>query len=108
MRGPDHAASLEPRGLQLLVRDVSHVSEALGRPEKKVLASELPVRARLAKSVVAARGIASGAAITEQDLTVKGPGTGISPRFLKQLIGKTARQPIAADTLLPTEALEWQ
>jgi sialic acid synthase len=108
MRGPDHAASLEPRGLDLLVRDIRHIEEALGVAEKRVLPGEVPVRARLAKSVVAARDIPAGHVITRADLTVKGPGTGISPRLISQVVGVTARQAIAADTLVPTEALEWR
>jgi N-acetylneuraminate synthase/sialic acid synthase len=108
MRGPDHAASLEPRGLELLVRDIRHVDASLGVAAKRVLPSEAPVRARLAKSVVAARAISAGHVIAREDLTVKGPGTGISPRFLERLVGVTARQAVAADTLLPLEALEWR
>jgi sialic acid synthase SpsE len=108
MRGPDHAASLEPRGLELLVRDIRHVDDSLGTASKRVLPSEAPVRARLAKSVVAARDIPAGRVVTRDDLTVKGPGTGISPRFIERLVGVTARQAIAADTLVPTEALEWR
>jgi sialic acid synthase SpsE len=108
MRGPDHAASLEPRGLELLVRDIRHVDAALGAEDKRVLPSEAPVRARLAKSVVAARDIPAGRVIAREDLTVKGPGTGISPRFLERLVGVTALRPIAADTLVPPEALQWR
>jgi sialic acid synthase SpsE len=106
--GPDHAASLEPRGLELLVRDIRHVEEALGVPEKRLLHSELEIRRRLAKSVVAARDIRAGRPITEEDLAVKGPGTGISPRHLSRLIGVVARRDIPADTLIPSEALEWR
>ncbi|MFZ1058538.1 MAG: N-acetylneuraminate synthase family protein [Candidatus Rokuibacteriota bacterium] len=106
--GPDHAASLEPRGLELLVRDIRHVEAALGSPLKRLLPSEVPVRQRLAKSVVAARHIPAGRAISEDDLAVKGPGTGISPRHLKRLIGVVARRDIPADTLIPPEALEWR
>jgi sialic acid synthase SpsE len=105
--GPDHAASLEPRGLELLVRNVRNVETALGSSTKRVLPAERPVRDRLAKSVVAARDIAAGARLEASDLTVKGPGTGISPRFLGRLIGRTVPGAIAADTLLPPEALEW-
>jgi N-acetylneuraminate synthase/sialic acid synthase len=108
MRGPDHAASLEPRGLELLVRDIHHVDASLGVADKRVLPSEAPVRARLAKSVAAARDIPAGRVLGRDDLTVKGPGTGISPRFLERLVGVTARQAVAADTLLPTEALQWR
>lgn len=106
--GPDHAASLEPRGLELLVRDIRHVGSALGSPRKRLLASEIPVRERLAKSVVAARDIRAGTAITADHLTVKGPGTGISPRLLPRLIGVVARRDIPADTLIPKEALQWR
>ena len=108
MRGPDHAASLEPRGLELLVRDIRHIEEAMGVAEKRVLPGEVAVRARLAKSVVAARDIPAGRMIAREDLTVKGPGTGISPRFIQRLVGVTARRAIEADTLVPTEALEWR
>jgi N-acetylneuraminate synthase/sialic acid synthase len=108
MRGPDHAASLEPRGLELLVRDIRHIEEAMGVAEKRVLPGEVSVRARLAKSVVAARDIPAGRVIGRADLTVKGPGTGISPRLIERLVGVTARHAIAADTLIPTEALEWR
>jgi len=72
------------------------------------VAAERPVRERLAKSVAAARTIRAGAVIREADLTVKGPGTGISPRFLTRLVGRTARTDVEADTLVPLEALEWR
>jgi sialic acid synthase SpsE len=106
--GPDHAASLEPRGLDLLVRDIRHIETALGTPEKRVWPAEVPVRERLAKSVVAARSIRAGQRISAEDLTVKGPGTGISPRHLARLVGVLAGQDVAADTLLPLAALEWR
>src|SRR5205823_12010092 len=55
--GPDHAASLEPIGLGKLVRDIRHIEVALGSPDKTIADAELPVRARLGKSVVAAEDI---------------------------------------------------
>jgi sialic acid synthase SpsE len=106
--GPDHAASLEPRGLELLVRNIRNIEAALGAPIKRVLDRERPVRERLAKSVVAARDIHAGQRITANDLTVKGPGHGISPRFLRHLVGVVAKVDVAADTLLPPEALQWR
>src|SRR5438105_14384004 len=59
--GPDHAASLEPQGLQKLVRDIREIEAAMGSAEKRVAESELPVRLRLGKSVVAAQPIPLGA-----------------------------------------------
>src|SRR5262249_42763304 len=64
--GPDHAASLEPIGLQKLVRDIRQIEMAMGSPEKFVVPNEMPVRARLGKSVVAAVPIASGTVISAE------------------------------------------
>lgn len=107
MRGPDHAASLEPSGLRLLIRNVRNIEAALGSSEKHILGEEWPLRHRLVKSVVAACDIPAGTTITREMLTVKGPGTGISPRLVDQLVGVIAQADISADTLIPQEVLEW-
>jgi len=108
MPGPDHAASLEPGGLRRLVRDIRNIEEAMGSPEKAVLQSERPSRERLAKSVAAACDIPAGTRIEAGMLTVKGPGNGISPRFLGRLEGVVAQTDISRDTLIPLEALKWR
>jgi sialic acid synthase SpsE len=92
----------------MLVRNIRHIESALGTAEKRIRPAEVPVRERLAKSVVAARPIKAGQRIDTDDLTVKGPGTGISPRHLSRLIGVVAEKDVAVDTLLPTTALEWR
>jgi sialic acid synthase SpsE len=106
--GPDHAASLEPVGLEKLVRDIRHIEAALGSRDKSVAASELSVRVRLGKSVVAARHISAGSILQQEMLTAKAPGDGISPNYLGRLIGRVAAVDVEADTLLPIEALEWE
>jgi sialic acid synthase len=105
--GPDHAASLEPIGLEKLVRDIRHIEVAMGSSEKRVEASEVPVRARLAKSVVAAQHISAGSAIRAEMLTVQGPGDGIPANHVARLIGRVAAVDVFPDTLLPTDALDW-
>jgi N-acetylneuraminate synthase len=47
MWGTDHAASVEPQGLQRLVRDVRTVEAAFGDGVKRVYDSEVPIRAKL-------------------------------------------------------------
>jgi sialic acid synthase len=106
--GPDHAASLEPIGLAKMVRDIRHIEIALGSADKRIAAAEVPVRMRLAKSVVAARDIPAGAVVRAEMLTVKGPGDGIPANHLAHLVGRVAAVDVAADTLLPKDALEWQ
>jgi sialic acid synthase SpsE len=106
--GPDHAASLEPIGLEKLVRDIRHIEEAMGSTDKRVVPSEVPVRARLAKSVVAAQHISAGTVVQADMLTVKGPGDGIPANHAARLIGRVAAVDVVADTLLPTAALDWE
>ena len=108
MIGPDHAASLEPMGLQRLVRNIRNIEKALGTPEKRIMDGERAVRDRLAKSIVARQDIPAGTTITADMLTVKGPGTGLKPADLPTLVGVVAELPIEGDTLVPAEALGWR
>jgi sialic acid synthase SpsE len=107
MRGPDHAASLEPRGLASLVESIRKQEKAFGSNKKDILDIELPVREKLAKSIVAAKDIKKGQIIKKEDLTVKTPGTGLKPKYIEKLIGKRAKQDIFEDTIVPKEALRW-
>jgi sialic acid synthase SpsE len=107
MVGPDHAASLEPDGLRRVIRNVRNIEKALGSPEKHVLPGEWPVRERLAKSIVAACDIPAGTVIRAEMLTIKGPGSGIKPSEASRLCGVVAAETIAADSLVPKEALSW-
>jgi sialic acid synthase SpsE len=105
--GPDHAASLEPTGLEKLVRDIRHIEVALGKADKEIAPAELPVRARLGKSVVSTRAIPAGAVLDATMLGAKSPGDGIPANRLEELLGRVCSIDIAADTLLPREALGW-
>jgi sialic acid synthase SpsE len=106
--GPDHAASLEPTGLQKLVRDIRQIEMAMGTSEKCVAPAEVPVRARLGKSVVAARHISAGTVISADMLTAKSPGDGIAANHLERLIGRIAAIDVLRDGRLPSEALAWE
>lgn len=107
MRGPDHAASLEPHGFGLLVENVRKTERAMGNGVKTILESEKPIRDKLAKSVVSKCHIKAGTVIGRDMLTVKSPGTGIKPKHIDEVCGRTAMRDIPADTLVPLEALSW-
>jgi len=107
MRGPDHAASLEPKGMEELVKNIRKLEEAFGDGEKKILDIELPLRAKMTKSIVSTRFIRAGEVIHREDLTVKCPGTGLKPKYIEVLVGKIAKLDIPEDTIVPTEALNW-
>jgi sialic acid synthase SpsE len=107
MKGPDHAASLEPKGLAELVKNIRKLEEALGNGEKKILEIETPLRLKMTKSIVTTRHIRAGEVIRREDLTVKCPGTGLKPKYIDALVGKVAKRDMPADTVVPPEALSW-
>jgi len=91
MKGSDHAASLEISGIKKIIRDIRAVEKALGSTEKKLIPEEIPIRQKLAKSIVSKVKIPRDAKITRDMLTTKGPGTGISPGRIKEVIGKKTK-----------------
>jgi sialic acid synthase SpsE len=105
LRGRDHAASLEPEGLRKLVRDIRHVEEAMGEPRKVLAPGEFEVRQRLAKSLVTAVAVAKGERIERAMLTTKGPGTGISPARIYEVVGRRAARDLPPDVILREEDL---
>lgn len=98
--GPDHKASLEPGELADMVAAVRAVELALGSPAKVPAPSELKNRPIARKSLVAARAIARGQVFTPENLTVKRPGTGISPLRYWEFLGRTAERNYAADEVI--------
>ncbi len=101
--GPDHRASLEPDELQLMVNQIRNIEQALGSADKHVSPSERPNIEVARKSIVAARNIAKGELLTEDNITVKRPGGGISPILWDQVIGTRATRDFAFDQLISLE-----
>lgn len=97
MEGPDHKASLEPEELKLMIDSVRHIEQALGSAEKKVTQSEGKNRSVARKSIVAKRSIRKGELLTEENLTVKRPGDGISPMRWHEIIGTKAMKDYEKD-----------
>lgn len=107
MKGGDHAASLEPGGFGKMVRDIRHIEAAMGGTEKQVQDSETPIFKKLAKSIVSAVDIPVGTVLTRSMLTTKGPGTGISPTRLDELIGKQVLHDLKEDVVIVSEDIQW-
>ncbi len=97
MEGPDHKASLEPNELKEMVKAIRNIERALGSGIKKPSASELKNKPIARKSIVAARNIQRGEVFTEENLTVKRPGTGISPMRWDEIIGRKAGRDYKTD-----------
>ncbi|MDE6311299.1 MAG: N-acetylneuraminate synthase [Muribaculaceae bacterium] len=98
--GPDHKASLEPDELGEMVRAIRDVEKALGNGVKEVADAERPNIEIARKSIVAARDIAAGEIFSEENITCKRPGNGISPMEWDRVVGARAKRNFAADTLI--------
>ena len=98
--GPDHNASLLPEELAQMVRAVRNIELALGSGIKKPSRSEKKNIPIARKSIVAACSIAAGEIFTENNLTVKRPGTGISPMKWDDIVGGTAGKNYKKDDLI--------
>ncbi len=100
MKGPDHKASLEPHELAMMVKSIRNIEKALGTGIKKPSPSEMPNMKVARKSIVASRDIKAGEILTEDNLTVKRPGNGISPMEWEKVIGTKARRDYKKDDLI--------
>ncbi|MEZ9845386.1 N-acetylneuraminate synthase [Vibrio breoganii] len=92
LEGPDHKASLEPHELKAMIDAIRHVELALGSTVKKPTVSEVKNKAVVRKSLVAATAIQKGELFSEQNLTIKRPGVGVSPYKYWDLVGTRATQ----------------
>ncbi len=90
MEGPDHLASLEPHELKDMVTAIRSVEIALGNDLKDITASELENRDIVRKSIFAIQDIKQGEIISETNVGIKRPGTGLSPNLYWEIIGKPA------------------
>ena len=105
MRGPDHAASIEPDDLARLVAGIRQVERALGDGCKLPGAAETANRPVVRKSLCAAHDLQAGAVLKFEDISVKRPGTGLSPFDLWDTIGRRLGTPLSADDPITAEAL---
>ena len=97
MVGPDHAASVEPRGMELIKKYSRAVQQSLGMYEREINEHEKAARIKYGVSVTSRRAIPDGKIIEEADIMVKCPGGGISPVKYWDLLGKKATKNILAD-----------
>ena len=100
LAGPDHRASLDPSELAAMVKAVRKVEAALGSGEKVVAEAERGNIEVARKSIVAFRDIKAGEILTEENITVKRPGNGVSPMLWDSVLGTKAVRNFTKDELI--------
>lgn len=107
MKGPDHAASLEPHELTAMVSAIRNIEKAIeGDGEKKPSASELKNKTAARKSIHLSNRLEKGATITIHDLDIKRPGDGINPMNIDAVIGKKVNKPLDEGLKLKWEDID--
>ncbi len=97
MEGPDHKASLEPDELKCMIQSIRNVEQAMGTGIKAPTNSEYKNILVARKSIVARKQIQAGESFTEENITTKRPGDGMSPMRWNEVIGKTASREYGVD-----------
>lgn len=106
--GPDHVASVTPNEFSQLCSDVRRAEVMLGNYEKTVTASEHKNKFLARKSIVAKRDIKKGEIFSEENITCKRPGNGISPMHWYGVLGKTATSDFQRDELITCPNYKWE
>ena len=106
--GPDHKASASPEELKELCVNVRRIEVMKGKGKKEVTHSERKNKIVARKSIVAKRNITQGEKFTEETITCKRPGNGISPMKWDEILGKVAEKDFQEDELIVHSEFEWQ
>ena len=106
LRGPDHCCSADPVEFEMLVKGVRRMEQALGDSRLGPTQSEEQGRLAYRLSCVAARPLASGHALTRDDLAFQRPGTGLLPVQAPSLIGRRLRRDLKPGAVIQPGDLE--
>ena len=100
MKGPDHKMSLNPKQLKSFINSIRNVEIALGKYNKFVTKSEKANRNIIRKSIYANSIIKKDEIFTTQNIKLKRPGTGMSPKSYEKILGKKSKRNFRLDQLI--------
>ncbi|ONI42796.1 acetylneuraminic acid synthetase [Candidatus Epulonipiscium fishelsonii] len=105
LTGNDHYHAMDPSDLNLIVNNLSLVQTVLGKSYKTVLDCEVIPRREARRSIVINNNLKEGDIIKKEDIMLKRPGIGISPKYMDIIIGKKVLKDIEKDTILTWEII---
>ena len=103
MKGTDHAFSLEPQGMQKLVRDIERARLALGDGNKGMYPSEVAPLKKMGKSLFYTKSLAAGELLKSEHVDFRSPGDGIPPYKVEEFIGLELRKTVIAGSKLESD-----
>ncbi len=105
LKGNDHYHAMDPEDAIRILASIEEMDLIRGSGEIVCLETEQTARKNARRSIVSATDIAKDTVITEEMLTYKRPGTGISPAKIPEILGKKAVMDIPEDTILQEQML---
>ncbi len=108
LKGNDHYHAMDPEDAKRILASIEEMDLIRGSGELKCLDTELTARKNARRSIVSAVDIAKDSVITEEMLTYKRPGTGISPTRMHELLGAKAVSDIPEDTILQEQMFTYE
>jgi N-acetylneuraminate synthase/sialic acid synthase len=103
MKGSDHALSLDPAGMNLMVQRLHLLSQALGDGIKQRYPSEERNLKKMAKALVAAKELPAGHVLRPEDLVAKSPPNGLPPYEKENFLGRSLLTPLGVDEAITKE-----
>ncbi len=100
LKGNDHYHSMDPDDVKIFKKNIKFSSKLGGKKNKQPLICESSARRDARRSIVASKDIEKNQNITQEMLTFKRPGIGISPSRIKDILGKTATCQIKKDSVI--------
>lgn len=88
MDGPDHSASMMPDEFTQMMRDIRNIEVAMGTGVKRPTAAELNTAEVARRSLTAAHDLVAGQTLTQTDIAILRPGTGLPPKHLPLVLGQ--------------------
>ena len=105
-KGTDHPFSLEPQGLEKMIRNLKRIPLMLGSNNKKLLECEKKPLNKMYKSIVSANDLKKSHVLSYKDLAFKSPGGGLKPYQYNLLINKKIKKDLKKDDLITLDCLE--
>ena len=105
LRGPDWHICLEPEELAQAIRLVRIADQTRGSGAKSLIEGERADRTAMRRSIVAAADLLAGTELGYEHLAFKRPGTGLSPKYIDQVVGRRLQVALKVDDQLQLEHL---
>lgn len=105
LQGNDHYHAMDPSDLKKFTETLGFLQKISGREDVET-EKEADAIKYARRSIVAKNKMSKGSVITEQDIEIKRPGTGISPKFLQEILNKKLKKDLEQDQILTWEDIE--